>query len=575
MQKRSILDRKGVFVVGVIILIILLIFVGFFIFKGITGNAILANYLNTNYAPPYNSSNSSDYFFTISSNSLVAINDVARLTANVSMKGGYIYQKGYVYNQRTLRWEVFNFAQSPVENSYWIKDFASKDLVINVSNNIHNSSETYIVAYACQKINNSWQCGCQSASEIFCKRWMLHKFNITNITVSPDVRCTSDANCTVVNGTCNKDSGLCVTENLCISNCSCAATTAVGEKCINSCNKECPGEHVRDGTLSYPFAIYNWTGLNNMRNNLIANYTLMRNLTSSDGDYIGVGNSWQPIGSYSNSFVGNFNGNGKTISNLITSNVYSDGAGLFAFSNGKISNIGLIDARVRGTSTVGGLVGYSAGVINNSYVIGNITGINDRVGGLVGWQANYGVVSNSFAKGNVNGMSTMYTYVGGLVGYLETGTISNSYATGNITGVDYVGGLVGAKQFMFASISNSYAAGRVVGNSLVGGLVGGYFGDSFSFTYWDNLYSGQTNMCGLSSGPGCDNSYGKNTTQMENISMFISAGWDTNIWKFLHNYYPSLEWENKPCPYRTNGAVLCFMHGLTELEDDCGYKICV
>lgn len=462
-----------------IILVILLIVLAGFYLKGITGNVALANYLDTNYSAPYNLSNTSDYLFTISDNFLVAVDDIVNLSANVSMKGGYIYQKGYVFNQRTHSWEVFNFNQTPVENSYWIKDFASQDLVINVSNNVHNSSETYIVAYACKKDSSgAWQCGCQTESETGCKRWMLHTFNITNITISPDVNCTSDANCTITNGTCNLVSGLCESK------------AAISFPL---------------GTPQNPFKIYNWIGLNNIRNNLTASYILMNNLDESSAnysDYAGQtandGAGWAPLGNGSDGFDFNgiMNGNGFSITNLFINRPNENFIGLFGSMviGANIYNLNVKDFNFTGRDYIGGLVGYSqegvisncsvtgivdgsedvgglagvtqSGTLSNSYSIGNVTG-EYNVGGLVGWQWDESIILNSSSSVKVTGV---VDYIGGLVGYSDNGVINNSYATGNVTGEWNIGGLVGQQDT--GSISNSYATGKVNGISYVGGLAG-------------------------------------------------------------------------------------------------------
>jgi len=443
-----------------ILVIILFVCIGSFIFKGITGNAVLASYSITKYAPPYNLSNSSDYFFTISSNFLVASEDIVNLTANVSIKGGYIYQKGYVYNQRTFSWEVFNFDQSPVENSYWIKDFASKDLIINVSNNVHNSSETYIVAYACQKDSSgNWKCGCQSESETGCKRWMLHKFNITNITISPDVNCTSDANCTVVNGTCNLDRGICVSESVNI---------------------------FPLGTPENPFKITSWVTLDAVRNNLTASYILMNNLDKNSVNYsdYNTGAGWEPIGNgvTDYDFNGLFNGNGKTISGLYLNRPTEDFVGLFGsmVEEGNISNLNVEDFNFTGFDYSGGLVGYNrGGVISACSAQGVIYGSGD-VGGLVGY--NEGLISNSHTTifGNISASD----FVGGLVGDNE-GVILSSYSTisGAIVAHHDGGGLVGSNS---GEISNSYS--NISGNiftsaSGAGGLVGFHPNGEISSSY--------------------------------------------------------------------------------------------
>ena len=179
---------------------------------------------------------------------------------------------------------------------------------------------------------------------------------------------------------------------------------------------------------------------------------------------------WQPIGSDANRFSGIFEGNGHTIRNLFMDRSGSN-LGLFSVlhADGRIQNVGLLDAEVAGTGTtsrIGGLVGQNFGAIINSYVMGSVTGMSNDVGGLVG--NNNGSIINSYATGNVTGRSRSATNIGGLAGF-NGGSIINSHATGNVTEGVSVGGLVGWND---NRIINSYATGNVTVGVSVGGLVG-------------------------------------------------------------------------------------------------------
>ncbi|CAN1523786.1 Filamentous haemagglutinin, N-terminal [Methylophilaceae bacterium] len=175
---------------------------------------------------------------------------------------------------------------------------------------------------------------------------------------------------------------------------------------------------------------------------------------------------FQPLGSSSGFFTGNFDGLGHTISNLMINRPASDNIGLFAYSSlNTISNVGLTNASITGRDVVGALVGeMTYGTIHNSSASGTVQA-DWKTGGLVG--RTYGSsISLSHASASVNGQDM----VGGLVGENDNGNISNSYATGSVSGGDYVGGLVGENDN--GNISNSYATGSVSGGDLVGGLVG-------------------------------------------------------------------------------------------------------
>ena len=174
---------------------------------------------------------------------------------------------------------------------------------------------------------------------------------------------------------------------------------------------------------------------------------------------------WQPIGSDTNRFSGIFEGNGHTIANLFIDREESN-LGLFSVlhTNGRIQNVGLLDAEVEGTKgIISGLVSINYGVIINSYVTGEITGTGDFIGGLVGFSD--GSIINSYATGEITGTGD---FIGSLVGS-NNGNITNSYATGTVTGGVNVGGLVGSNN---GDITNSYVTGAVTGGANVGGLVG-------------------------------------------------------------------------------------------------------
>ena len=266
------------------------------------------------------------------------------------------------------------------------------------------------------------------------------------------------------------------------------------------------------GTLADPYQITSWSQLNETRNNLTANYILMNNLNSSSVGYSGIGSDWQPIGNYSDYpthvFMGSFNGNSNTISDLVINKPYTDYVGLFGFTFGNISNIGVIDVNCVGLQYVGGLVGYSKGTISNSYVMGDVSG-NSLVGGLVGYQA-FG------------------------------GGINNSYSTGNVTGEIGIGGLAGANG---AVIFNSYSTGNVEGITTVGGFVSsgppGGPGMNEAFTsYWDVEISG----IGLS-GDNENGATGKTTAEMQTQSTFTD--WNFfNVWAIHPNNYPILAWQD-------------------------------
>jgi hypothetical protein len=299
-------------------------------------------------------------------------------------------------------------------------------------------------------------------------------------------------------------------------------------------------------------------------------------------------------------FAGEFDGNGHKISNLSFDFDFISDVGLFGClaSGGKVTDLGVENVNITGSSLVGGLVGlnwegtvsdcyatgsvigtsvvgglvgrnqngtvsdsysagsmsgnasagglvgYSNGTVSNSYSTGSVTGY-ERVGGLVGYNGySSSSVSNSYSTGSVTGNED----VGGLVGRNSEGTVSNSYSSGSVTGDVKVGGLVGYNDYSSSSVSNSYSTGSVTGDEYVGGLVGrNNYEGTVSDSFWDTETSGQATS---------DGGTGKTTAEMQDIATFSGAGWNiiavanpgtrnpSYIWNIVDDEtYPFLSWQ--------------------------------
>ena len=172
-----------------------------------------------------------------------------------------------------------------------------------------------------------------------------------------------------------------------------------------------------------------------------------------------------------NVFTGTFDGNDHKITNFtIDGNDYLGLFGRISYGS-SVKKLSLEDFMVSGSQYVGGLVGYNnSGSISNCYSTGAVSG-SACLGGLVGYN-NSGNISNCYSTGTVSGGNE----VGGLVGHNDNGNISDCYSTGMVSGASYVSGLVGDNYG--GSISNCYSTGATSGAYYVGGLVGyHYYGD--------------------------------------------------------------------------------------------------
>lgn len=171
--------------------------------------------------------------------------------------------------------------------------------------------------------------------------------------------------------------------------------------------------------------------------------------------------NWLGIGTSTNRFVADFNGNGHVIKNL-----NSNQKGLFAYTkNSEIKNLGIINCNISGTTMVGALIGMAQTTqIENVYSTGVISCTSNYGGGLVGYYEN-GTITNSYSKSTVEGN----TNTGGLIGYSQC-NLSKCFFEGDIISNGHtVGGLVGANT---TSISDCYSIANIKGSWMLGGLVG-------------------------------------------------------------------------------------------------------
>jgi len=275
-----------------------------------------------------------------------------------------------------------------------------------------------------------------------------------------------------------------------------------------------------DGTGADPYAnyikIYDWTQLDNIRNNLAARYLLMNDLDSTTAGYEELANptasggeGWQPIGTEDDLFTGTFDGQEYEIRDLCINrtDTYEDPVGLFGIlgEGGCIENIGMVvNANFDGFWPVGGLVGENRGTVSNCNATGNTSG-RVSVGGLVG--LNTGTVVDCYSSSSVVGRG----YVGGLIGGISIsyGTVIDSYATGSVTGISVVGGLVGRND---GTVSNCHASGNIMGDDYIGGLVGQCLGGdetSVSNSHSTGSVNGDKHIGGLVGQSSCivSNSY--------------------------------------------------------------------
>jgi hypothetical protein len=347
--------------------------------------------------------------------------------------------------------------------------------------------------------------------------------------------------------------------------------------------------------------ITNCVELQNMQNNLTANYRLMNNIDCSDTVNWNNRSGFLPVGNgatYETMFKGNLDGQDFNIYNFYINYPDQSEVGLIGWGyDSSVKNIGFINANItgkgfvgtiygfqeaenvatleniiitgyikgegnvggvvgkfssvqvdnvssnisiEGINNVGGLIGSAnSGVINNSLSKGNIKG-NNNIGGLIGQNYFSASILNSFSQSDVNGNEN----VGGLAGYFqgdERGKIKNSYFLGTVKGIKSIGGLAGF--FEGAEMINSFAVGIINGETYKGGIIGLYCFNGWACdienSYYDSTIYGSIDP--LWEGEP------RTTSEMTSVPRpsGVYEGWDfDNVWSQINGQYPKLRWQD-------------------------------
>ena len=256
-------------------------------------------------------------------------------------------------------------------------------------------------------------------------------------------------------------------------------------------------------------------------------YTEFRNNGDVNGDgkaenikkEVTTGSGFVPIGTnYDNAFAGNFQGNGKKVSNIYINinkaeeeTIY---AGFFAYSRGTIEgltisgNISVINTgnTYKSNAYVGGIVGSIKDstikkCINECTIYAKATNAV-ALGGIVGSSYDYGNTSSGTRtildcanKGSLTANGNAFTDIGGIIGHnYYYGKVNYSYNIGNITientaQLARVGGIVGETGQPYSEITYCYNLGNInIENDSVY-TIGGIAGDSDGTTNITNCYN--------------------------------------------------------------------------------------
>ena len=186
------------------------------------------------------------------------------------------------------------------------------------------------------------------------------------------------------------------------------------------------------GTSAHPYIIRNVEDMKELSSNVATGNTFENyyfEVVTDESQFI-FDTSYKPIGSKSTQFAGYFNGNGVDMNLNINSG--NDYIGLFGY--------------------------YRSGIIENISISGTVIG-NNYVGGLIGFQES-GNISNIYNTANI---SATGSYAGGIIGYFYGGTVKNIYNRGNVEANDYSGGI--SSYSKVDNISYGYSAGSISANT--------------------------------------------------------------------------------------------------------------
>lgn len=192
--------------------------------------------------------------------------------------------------------------------------------------------------------------------------------------------------------------------------------------------QDAPAETVSEGYIG----IYDIADLYGIRNDLSANYILMKDIdmsedTAEGGDWNLTGHGWTPI----DDFAGTFDGNGHRI------------IGMHIYGEMK-QNVGLFGELAQGSSESYPIIKNLAMVDVNIDV--NMTSISKGVGSIVGYSY-YSKIERCYVTGDIHvayGTTSYYNCIGGIIGQNTYVSTSNSYNACNITsggGQNYSSGI--------------------------------------------------------------------------------------------------------------------------------------
>lgn len=264
---------------------------------------------------------------------------------------------------------------------------------------------------------------------------------------------------------------------------------------LQTTNKDIPVTYIEvnvgNGTNENPFYIRDEDELKRVGQKdtvykLSSSYKLVNDVELSSTEWAPIGVTKEGGSEVVDSFTGTFDGNNKTISNVIVSN--SNYAGLFGRIGeaGLVTNLNVVNVDITGSSAyAGSIAAVNNGTIKNCAVgTSNIASTNDdaKLGGIAGANESNNAIASIYkcsTNSTIDGVSG--SNIGGITGLNKGAEVVYCYADTDskliAASTTVAGGLVGLNTYSskFASIvAGSYSIGTLEGgaNNVHGGVVG-------------------------------------------------------------------------------------------------------
>ena len=278
----------------------------------------------------------------------------------------------------------------------------------------------------------------------------------------------------------------------------------------------------------------------------------MSEVCGADAGVAGTRLNWKPIGTRDVPYSGDFNGNGKKLTNLYIYNPLSTYQALFGHNNGTIRNLTIESGTIQSSNAyLAALAAVNSGNIYNCLSKASITIDNSYAGGLV-HKNDGGAIINSVNMGDViciRSNSNQGVNIGGIAGVTNDGIIINCYNSGNIDAKEHnraagISGIISGN----AIIQNCYNTGTITGVKEVGGLVGLVN----NVTTWNGVLLANNycleNTCesllGVSDFAMAEEQGSFVTqTELQNLAGGLGNAYQADEEPVLNGGYPVLEWQ--------------------------------